>query len=304
MTFTNTFAFRVPPEREREAKLELKRLVDLQAAEVKRKETHQRIETNLNNAREREEIKRRELVQKQARHEEFINEITREKVQEAKVRLQHNEAMDRKRLVQLKKTKEKEEIAKLEVRSKIEQEEEHLKNLDGQRRKEQLLIKAERDLQLQMKKDNLVRIKKAQEYHLKEMLRKADESDRRCQDLKREKESLLQLRRKNAHESKVRRKEHMSKCPKYPNTNNHKLINILKKIKKDKLLAVLDKSTSGGTSGIKKLLKSVSMANNQMNESEEASRSPQGTKGMNDSTPEKNVFILSDDFLGVSPLAN
>jgi len=210
MTFTNTFAFRVPPEREREAKLELKRLVDLQAAEVKRKETHQRIETNLNNAREREEIKRRELVQKQARHEEFINEITREKVQEAKVRLQHNEAMDRKRLVQLKKTKEKEEIAKLEVRSKIEQEEEHLKNLDGQRRKEQLLIKAERDLQLQMKKDNLVRIKKAQEYHLKEMLRKADESDRRCQDLKREKESLLQLRRKNAHESKVRREEHMS----------------------------------------------------------------------------------------------
>ena len=47
----------------------------------------------------------------------------------------------------------------------------------------------------------------------------------------------------------------------YPaNANNHILINIPKKIKKDKLLAVLDKSTSGGTSGIKKLLKSVAMA--------------------------------------------
>lgn len=200
---------RVPPEREREAKLELKRLVDLQVAEVKRQETQQRIETNLNNAREREEIKRRELVQKQARHEEFINEITREKVQEAKVRLQHNEAMDRKRLALLKKTKEKEEIAKLEVRSKIEQEEGHLKVIDEQRRKELLLIKAERDLQLQMKKDNLERIKKAQEYHLKEMMRKADESDKRCQDLKRDKESLLQLRRKNVHEANVSREAYV-----------------------------------------------------------------------------------------------
>ena len=60
-----------------------------------------------------------------------------------------------------------------------------------------MLIKAERDLQLQLKKENLERIKKANEYKQKEMTRKAQEDDRRCLEMKQKKEQLLKLRQKN-----------------------------------------------------------------------------------------------------------
>ena len=64
-------------EREKNEKLELKRLVDAQAAEQKRKETQQRIESNLRAARQAQESKRNELLLKQQRHEEFMDQIAR-----------------------------------------------------------------------------------------------------------------------------------------------------------------------------------------------------------------------------------
>lgn len=66
-------------EREREAKLELKRLVDAQVAEAKRKEAAHRIESNLRAAKDAQEFKRNELLDKQARHEEFLDVIMKEK---------------------------------------------------------------------------------------------------------------------------------------------------------------------------------------------------------------------------------
>ena len=55
-------------EQAREEKLELKRLVDAQVAEAKRKEAADRIEANLTAARTREEEKRSIQLEKQAKH--------------------------------------------------------------------------------------------------------------------------------------------------------------------------------------------------------------------------------------------
>jgi len=217
-------------EQEREAKLELKRLVDAQAAEAKRKEAADRIESNVKAAGQQQEEKRSGLLQKQARQKEFMDEISRDKEADFGERQWRNEAMDRKRRYQLKKKKENEEATKRVVLSKIEQEEARLKELADRRRKEQMLIKAEKDLQLQMKRENLDRIKRAQEYQLKCQIQKADSNDKRCQELKKRKEELLKIRQKNAYEAKV---------------------------KKDRLMAVMEQSKSAGGSGIKKLLKSV-----------------------------------------------
>lgn len=219
-------------EKEREAKLELKRLVDAQVADAKRKDAADRISSNLNTAKQQEEGKRSTLLHKQAKQKEFVDIIQRGKQADIAERQQHTEAVNRKRSYQLRKKKESEEATKRTITSKIDQEEARLKELSDQRRKEQMLLKAEKDIQLQMKRENLERIKKAQAYHLKEIMRKAEANDQRCQDLKKRKEDLLKVRRKNAHEAKV---------------------------KKDKLMAVLEQSkTAGGSSGIKKLLKSVS----------------------------------------------
>lgn len=55
-------------ERAKEEKLELKRLVDAQVAEAKRKEAADRIEANLKAARAKEEEKRADLMEKQSKH--------------------------------------------------------------------------------------------------------------------------------------------------------------------------------------------------------------------------------------------
>lgn len=262
-------------ERERDAKNELKRLVDAQAAEVKRRETAKKIETNQMAARHRQEEKRSEFLQKQARHAEFMGEVAREQRASLAERQQRSEALNRKRKYQLKKTKEKEETTKHEMLSRIEQEDARLQELADQRRKEQSLLKAEKDLQLQMKKENLERIKKAQEYHLKEMMRKCRESDQRCNELKKRKEDLMKLRRKNAHEAKV---------------------------KKDRLMAVLEQSKNApNASGIKKLLKSVSTNEGQTKpmakDDESLGPPPSFSRKYGDNEH------VTDDFLGIGQIS-
>ena len=96
------------------------------------------------------------------------------------------------------------------------------------RKREQELIKAERELVLQMKKDNLERLKKKQEFRHKETMKRVHENDLRTQELFQQKEELMKIRRINAHKAKV---------------------------EKDRLMSVLEKSKSGCS--IQKLLKQL-----------------------------------------------
>lgn len=169
-------------------------------------------------------------MQKQAKQKELMERASREKELDVAERQQRHEAMERKRKYQIKKSREHEEHAKREAAAKIEQEERRLRQLAEQRRKEQLLLKAEKDLQLQTKKENLDRLKRAQDYHLKQQLKKAESDDKRCRELKERKDELRKVRQKNA---------------------------ALARRKKDRLMALVEASKSGGSSGIKKLLKSV-----------------------------------------------
>ncbi len=218
-------------EREREAKIELKRLVDLQAAESKRKEAEDLKQANLEAARLMQEMKRNSLLQKHAQHESLIGEIAIEREAESAVRQERNTAIDLKRKRQLQQAKEKEEAAKTRVQSKIEQQEARLRDLAERRLKEQLAIKAEKERQLQLKNQNLERIKKAKEDQLAETKRKAEEHDRKCEDLKKSKENMMKFRHKTTAEAKI---------------------------KKDRLRSILDSSRTGRASlaGIKKLLDS------------------------------------------------
>ena len=218
-------------EREREAKIVLKRLVDLQAAEAKRKEVEDMKQANLEAAKLMQEMKRNSLLQKHAQHESLIGEIAIEKEAESVVRQERNAVIDLKRKRQLQQAKEKEEAIKTRVQSKIEQQEARLQDLAERRLKEKVAIRAEKERQLQLKNKNLERIKKAKEDKLAETKRKAEEHDRKCDDIKRSKENLMKLRHKTSAEGKV---------------------------KKDRLRSILDSSRTGRASieGIKKLLDS------------------------------------------------
>ncbi|KAL7539401.1 hypothetical protein ACHAXR_011869 [Thalassiosira sp. AJA248-18] len=256
-------------ERDREKKLELKRLVDAQAAQAKRKAQEKRKEANRERNTAQQEEKRSSLLYKQARQKEFMDEIHREKQAAGAERLQRSQALHRKRVNQIKTKEKMEEETKLDVLSKIQQEDAHLKELAERRRKEQILLKAEKDLQTQMKQENLSRIKKAQEYHLKEMIQKAEANDRRCQDLKKRKQDLLVVRRKKAHEANIKR---------------------------DRLMSVIEKSRyASGSSGIKKILKSVS-ANTEFKQVSKQNMSPDAASDASSLGPPPEAPFLKSRF--------
>ena len=151
----------------------------------------------------------------------------------------------------MNKSKAREEEGKAKARSQIEKDELRLREMNEQRRKDQMILKAQRDMDLQLKKDNLERIRRAQMYKQRQQMEKAEASDKKCRELQRRKEELLKIRKQNASAAKI---------------------------KKDRLLEVLEKSKSGGSSGIKKLLKLVS-SEDPANDS-----SPNGRKLIDDNT--------------------
>ena len=128
---------------------------------------------------------------KQARHDELMSQISQEKRAELELQKERNEATERRRKYQLNLKKDKEEDRKNNVWYKIEEGEASLQQLKKQRRNEQMLIKAERTLQQQTKRENLNRIKRKQQYHMKETMRKVEENDRRSQELKKQKENVF-----------------------------------------------------------------------------------------------------------------
>ena len=184
-----------------------------------------------------------------------MHEIELQKKEEMAFRKQRSKALDQRRRHQLQRSRFREEEAKQQARAKLQHEEETIAKLREDRLKEAVLVKAERDLQvgagvdfellsnfnsltceyrnpqlpqLQMKKDNLERIKRANAYRLRETERKAEADDRRAMELKAKKEELLRARQRNAARARV---------------------------EKDKLLRVLD--GAGGSTQIKKLLRSL-----------------------------------------------
>ena len=219
-------------ERELNDKLELKRLVNVQAAEEKRKDRRRRIENNLAARRRNEASKRSELLRRQAKQEEIKNEKDKERAKILQKQKQRSEVIGRKRKHQFECARENERAAKQAAENKMQLEEAHLEAIARQRNREQMLIKAERELQLQMKQDNLERLKRKQEFRHKEIMRKVQENDERTQALLRQKEELMHIRRKNAHKAKI---------------------------EKDHLLSVLEQSKAGCSSSIQKLLKQVSL---------------------------------------------
>ncbi|EJK76043.1 hypothetical protein THAOC_02212 [Thalassiosira oceanica] len=180
-------------------------------------------------AKQREEEKRNLLLRKQQSHEAFLHEIERQKEDDMVFRRQRSKAIDQRRRSQLQKSRRCEEEKKQQARAKLQHEEETIAKLRDERAKEAALVKAERDLQLQMKRDNLDRIKRANEYRLRETERKAEANNRRAMELKAKKEELLRARQRNAAQARV---------------------------EKDKLLRVLDDAGSSSTQ-IKKLLRSL-----------------------------------------------
>jgi hypothetical protein len=114
---------------------------------------------------------------------------------------------------------------------KFHDDEEHVSKLKELKNKDMAMMKEERDLHMQLKRENVERIKRMQEYKRLQTMRKVSENDQRTKEMLKKKKETAKTRRKNAVEAKIR---------------------------KDKLLQSLEKSKSSGGNAIRKILAQLS----------------------------------------------
>lgn len=212
-------------ECDRVAKIELKKLESQQIAEQKKRDAAEILRRNKEKAFMVEEAERLALLQKHQQHENIFEGITKQKQDETVIRKKRDTIIGLTRIRHSQQAKEKEEKQTLLLMSKIKQQEARVRLLAEARTKEHIEIKALRERERRTKAETLTKLKEQQDDLLIETVRRTEEHNKRCDELKQSKKDLMRLRRKASADAKL---------------------------KKDRLKAILD-STRGGSNGIAKI---------------------------------------------------
>ena len=212
-------------DRDRLAKIELKKLVSQQIAVQKKRDAAEILRRNKEKAFMVEEAKRLALLQKHQQHQNIVEGITKQRQDVTVIRKRRDSIIGLTRIRHSQQAKEKEEKQALKVLSKIEHQEARVRMLAEARTKKQLEIKALRERERRTKAETLIKLEQKQDDLLKETVRRTEEHNTRCEELKKSKQDMMRLRRKASADAKL---------------------------KKDRLKAILD-STRGGTNGIAKI---------------------------------------------------
>lgn len=178
-------------------------------------------------AQRHEEERKKKVMDKMSKNQQQQDYIATVRERERQLHQKEKEVMTRKREYQAQLAKEREMCIKESLLQKFREDEEKVKATQSMKEKEMELIKEERDLYLQMKRENVERIKRMQEYKRQETMKKISENSARTEDMLMKKQELAKCRQKNAIEAKIRR---------------------------DKLMQILEKSKTSGGKAIKKIL--------------------------------------------------
>ncbi|GMI36071.1 hypothetical protein TeGR_g10542 [Tetraparma gracilis] len=217
---------RARKEKIRMAKVEAKRKIDGQRYKERRQEVEERILTNLDMAKAREEKRKMDYYQKKDYHERLRAQAFAEQEKDREMKNRENFLMEQKRQLALQATKEKEEMDKEMMLQKFDNDAKFVEQLNQVRGKEHALLKEKENLNKQLKQENVERIKRIQEYKRLETLKKISEGDKRTEEMMRRKEEIIQQRR---------------------------IAGLKTKMQKDEIMSVLESSRANGSRAIKML---------------------------------------------------
>lgn len=214
-------------EKERQAKVDLKRTMEQKELELKRTQIKKRIALNKEAALQQEEKRRAALMEKQEKSQKQYEKLALKRVREHMKNKQEQKALCGKREYQARLAKEREEATKEVLHLKFRECEDHLLKVKEAKQKKIMLLKEEREIHSELKKENVKRIRRMQEYKRLETMRIVALNDKRTDEILKEKERQAKVRRTNVVEAKIR---------------------------KDKLIQVIETSKRSGGKAIKKIL--------------------------------------------------
>ncbi len=178
-------------------------------------------------ARKHEENRKKAIIDKMEKNQQQQEYIATIREREILMNQKEKEALSKKREYQAQLAKDREMEMKKFLMDKFHEDEKKVRLAQAMKKKELDIIKEERDLHLQMKRENVERIKRMQEYKRLETMKKISENDARTEEMMQKKEELAKSRQKNAVEAKIKR---------------------------DKLMQILEKSKTSGGTAIQKIL--------------------------------------------------
>jgi len=164
---------------------------------VKRKQVDKRISKNLRHAKEIERKRKDDFDLKQQQVHEQRSRLEMAAESERELARKQQKLLERKRQMVLEEARYEEEMRKDELLARQEAMDENLLRIQAGQERERQLKKEVKKLNMQMKADNVERMKRINEYKRLETIRKLKEHEMRADQIEVKKTELL-MQRKNA----------------------------------------------------------------------------------------------------------
>jgi hypothetical protein len=189
----------------------------------------QRIERNMQLASDVEEKRKNDFLAAQAKSEALREEHMRKQDEERELKQQEIMLQEqRKRMILLQQMRLEEE-KKAEMLNKFEEEEYHVEEVFAHREHEYGLVREKKKLNLQMKKDNVERVQRMQEYKRLNTLKKIEAVDDRTKNMVATRKDLIKQRRETAIKTRLQ-KDQINKVMEQVRTDAAKANKIIKMV--------------------------------------------------------------------------
>lgn len=227
-------------EKELQEKQEQKRL---ELAE-RRKEIEERIERNIQAAELMEKRRKEEYLNRQVEFEENRLRQQERLETERKLRAEELKLQEQRRRIIVIQQKQAEEKKKEELLELFEEKEEHVKEVQEMRAKEIEVMRERQNLRMQMKAENVNRVKRVNDYSAMKIMKKIETQEQRTDRLLKEKQQLVEQRKRASAEARLQ-KEKMIKAMELLRADASEADKVIKKVLTGK--ASLNDLVGGGS---------------------------------------------------------
>lgn len=210
----------------------------------RRQEIEERIERNIKAAELMEKRRKDEYLQRQQEFEENRQRQHDRLEHERRLKAEELRLQEQRRRIIVIQQKQAEERKKEELIDKFEEQEEHVKEVQEMRAKEVEVMRERQNLRMQMKAENVNRVKRVHEYSAMKVMKRIETQEQRTDRLMREKQQLIEQRKRGAAEARLQ-KEKMIKAMDLLRTDAAEADKVIKKVLTGK--ASLNDLVGGGS---------------------------------------------------------
>jgi hypothetical protein len=151
--------------------------------------------------------RKQDFIDKQEKHEQIREAHLTEMERSQQLHLKEIEMQEQRRRMIILQQRREEERKKETMLQKFEEDEKHVESIKEMHEHEQKLIKERKLLQIQMKAENVERVKRMAEYKRMNTLKKIEDNDHRTKSMVEQRKQLIAQRRETSIKTKKQKED-------------------------------------------------------------------------------------------------